>query len=137
MKDPLRTFLLASLLCLPALGQASFYDARPLDARQFNLALAGLAGKISPAEAHLDDLVKRPEANAILLSVIDDPQRSPVAKLYALCGLKRIGSGAYEAALGKMRELDGQVAVMFGDRMRQEDIRQAAERIETQQCDGG
>lgn len=137
MKTPLHTFLLASLLCLPVFSQASLFDARPLDARQFNLGLVGFAGKISPAEAHLDDLIKRPEANAILLSVIDDPRRSPVAKLYALCGLKRIGSGAYSAALGKMRGLDGQVSVMFGDQMLQEDIRQAADRIETQQCDDG
>ncbi len=137
MKDSLRTLLLASMIGLPVLGHASLFDATPLEARQFNLGLVGFAGKLSPAEQHLDDVVKRPEANAILLSVIDDPRRSPVAKLYALCGLKRIGSGGYGAALDKLRGLDGKVSVMFGDQMLREDIRQAAERIETQQCDGG
>lgn len=137
MKVLLRKFLLVPLLSLPMLCQASLFDATPLDAHQFNLGLVGFAGQISPAEQHLDDLLRRPEANAILLSLIDDPARSPVAKLYALCGLKRLGSGGYETALGKMRGLDGQVSVMFGDQMLLEDIRQAAERIEHQQCDEG
>src|SRR5256885_6769065 len=72
-------------------------DPAPLDASQFNLGLVGFAGEISPAERHLEAMLRRPEANAVLLSVIDDPRRSPVAKLYALCGLKRMGSGGYEA----------------------------------------
>lgn len=137
MKAPLRNLLLAPLLCLPVFSQASLFDAKPLDAHQFNLGLGGFSGQISPAELHLEDLLRRPEANAILLSVIDDPRRSAVAKLYALCGLKRLGSGGYEAALGKLRGLEGQVPVMFGDQMLVEDIRQAADRIETQQCDDG
>jgi hypothetical protein len=137
MKVRLRTLLLAPLLCLPLLGQASLFDATPLDAQQFHLGLEGLAGQISPAEAHLDDLLRRPEANAILLSVIDDPRRSAVAKLYALCGLKRLGSGGYGAALDRLRGTDGQVPVLSGDQLLVESVGQVAERIETQQCDEG
>ncbi|WP_418514841.1 hypothetical protein [Delftia sp. PS-11] len=135
MKNRLSSLALVWLLGLPAAGHASLFDARALDAHQFNLGLAGFAGQVSPAEAYLEDMVKRPEANAILLSVIDDPRRSPVAKLYALCGLKRIGSGGYMAALDRLRGLQGQVSIMLGDQMLREDIRQAVDRIEHQQCD--
>lgn len=135
----MKTTLTASLICLflstPAMARP--LDPVPLDAAQFNLGLVGFAGRMSPAQRHLDAMLRRPEANAVLLSVIDDPQRSPVAKLYALCGLKRIGSGGYEAALDKLRGFDGQVSVMLGDQMFQEGIRQAADRIENVECNEG
>ena len=140
----------------PLVGTASWSDKTLLDcgkfypptartpearlrfyASQFNLGLVGLAGEISPAEQHLEAMLRRPEANAVLLSVIDDPRSSPVAKLYALCGLKRMGSGGYEAALVKLRGFEGQVSVMLGDQMFQEDIREAADRIENLECSEG
>src|SRR5256885_11810329 len=40
-------------------------DPAPLDASQFNLGLVGFAGEISPAERHLEAMLRRPEANAV------------------------------------------------------------------------
>lgn len=139
LASAMKTTLSAALICLflstPAMSRP--LDPAPLDASQFNLGLVGFAGEISPAERHLEAMLRRPEANAVLLSVIDDPRRSPVAKLYALCGLKRMGSGGYEAALVKLRGFEGQVSVMLGDQMFQEDIREAADRIENLECSEG
>lgn len=139
LASAMKTSLSAALICLllSTAAMARPLDPAPLDASQFNLGLVGFAGGISPAERHLEAMLRRPEANAVLLSVIDDPRRSPVAKLYALCGLKRMGSGGYEAALVKLRGFEGQVSVKLGDQMFHEDVREAAERIENLECSEG
>jgi len=54
-----------------------------------------------------------------------------------LAQAKRMGSGGYEAALIKLRGFEGQVSVMLGDQMFQEDIREAADRIENLECSEG
>ncbi|MVT38455.1 hypothetical protein GO497_20710 [Acidovorax citrulli] len=54
--------------------------------------------------------------------VIDDASSTSVAKLYALCGMKKAGARDLQSYEEKVLKVGGKVSTMHGDQMQKEEI---------------
>ncbi|WLW63415.1 hypothetical protein RA224_08330 [Achromobacter aegrifaciens] len=118
----------------PIVATARNFDASALDADQFSLGMVGFAGGISGAEKEMAKILERPDADDFFLSVINDDNRSTVAKLYALCGLKKGKSTAFGYAFEKIQAMNSSVSVMHGDVMKKESAGDLAVQVKNGRC---
>lgn len=125
---------LLAFLLLPTLAVSQEVDTSALDAHQFSLGLIGFVGYVSEAEQRMNEIAAHPEANSIFLAIVDDPGRSNVARLYALCGLKKLRSPQFGHALDTLDNLAGKVSVMHGDIMEKEDVGNIVSQIKSHRC---
>lgn len=105
-----------------------------LDATHFSLGMVGFAGKISEAEKLMVKIKNRKDASKIFYSIIEDKNRSGVAKLYALCGLKGVGSSLFDRALSDLENFDENIPVLRGDIMGKESFKRLAIQIKNGLC---
>lgn len=129
-----QTITPALFALLPLIAAAQPINTSALDAHQFNLGTVGLVGHISAAEQAMNEIAQRPEASTIFLSIIQDGSRGAVAKLYALCGLKKIQSPHLADAARQVSALKTRVSTMTNDVMTKEDIQNIVQRIQAHQC---
>lgn len=118
----------------PLVATARNVDASALDADQFSLGMVGFAGGISRAEKEMIEILEIPDADYFFLSVIDNDERSVVAKLYALCGLKKNKSSAFAHAFKKIQAMHSSVSIMYGDVMKKEKTGDIAIDIKNGRC---
>ncbi|ABM32147.1 hypothetical protein C8E08_3740 [Paracidovorax citrulli] len=109
-------------------------DASKLDAHQFTLGHAGFAGHISEPERYMEMVAKNPNAVKFFSGVIDDASSTSVAKLYALCGMKKAGARDLQSYEEKVLKVGGKVSTMHGDQMQKEEIGFFVHRIRTGGC---
>ncbi|MDA8455136.1 hypothetical protein M4R22_10205 [Acidovorax sp. GBBC 3334] len=110
------------------------FDASKLDAHQFTLGYVGFIGHISEAEKYMEMVSKSPLAVDFFSEVIDDASSKSVAKLYALCGMKKAGGDNFEKYAEKVLKVGGKVSTMYGDQMKKEDIGFFVNRIRHHNC---
>lgn len=120
-------------LHLNATAEEKFEVSR-LNAHQFTLGYVGFVGHISEAEKYMDVISKSPNAVQVFAKVIDDGSSTRVAKLYALCGMKKAGGAELEAYATKIMKVGGTVSTMYADQMKKEDISFFVNRIKYQEC---
>jgi hypothetical protein len=109
-------------------------DDAAFDAYPFSIGLAGFAGAQSRAEVAMQRTALRPDAAQVFSAVINDDRRSDVAKLYALCGLKQIGSPLFQSAAGRFASLERRVSVLHGDVLQKERLGDVVARITRWTC---
>ncbi|MBR8655592.1 hypothetical protein KDH83_20010 [Achromobacter sp. Marseille-Q0513] len=130
-----KTLTVALLLSwLPAVAVADEVDTSALDAPQFSLGMVGFIGRVSDAEKRMLEIQKSPEASQIFSAIVEDDGRGGVARLYAVCGLKRIDSSKFEHAFNRLENTEEKISVMYGDMMRQEDFKVLLAQIKGGRC---
>lgn len=109
-------------------------DFSKLNAHQFSLGYVGFAGHISDAEKYMNQISKLPNAIALFSDVINDSTSTRVAKLYALCGMKKAGGANVKAYAAKILKMGGEVSTMYGDQMKKEGVDFFVNRITNYEC---
>lgn len=127
-------FALLSGLALTPITAVAQLDDGAFDAYPFSIGMAGFAGATSLAEVAMQRTASRPDAAQVFLAIIDNDRRSDVAKLYALCGLKRIGSPSFQSAAGRFASLEKRVSVLHGDVLQKERLGDVVARITRWTC---
>lgn len=124
---------LVFLVCLNVAAEQTF-DASKLEAHQFTLGYVGFVGHISEAENYMEMVSKTSNAVKFFSAVIDDDSSTRVAKLYALCGMKKAGGVNFESYAEKVLKMGGKVSTMHGDQMQKEEISFFINRIKYHSC---
>jgi len=57
----------------------------------FSLGMNGFVGRVSEGEVAVIDILKSKSATDVFLRIAKNPKATPESKLYAACGLKRLG----------------------------------------------
>lgn len=130
------TMIVAILLALlmPFATMARNAETSELDADQFSLGMVGFVGRISGAEQEMVKILERPDADEFFLSIINNEETGGIAKLYALCGLKKNKSAAFGYAFEKVKVMNKSVSVMYGDVMKMETVSALAIQIKDGRC---
>ena len=79
-------------------------------------------------------LGERKDADLVFSSIIEDPRRPVVAKLYALCGLKKIGSPNFDQSAQRLAGINEKVPTLRVDILRSEDARLIVRDIVLYRC---
>ena len=127
-------FALLSGLALTPITAVAQLDDGAFVAYPFSIGMAGFAGATSLAEVAMQRTASRPDAAQVFLAIIDNDRRSDVAKLYALCGLKQIGSPSFQSAAGRFASLEKRVSVLHGGVLQKERLGDVVARITRWTC---
>jgi len=96
--------------------------------------MVGFAGRITEAEVKMNEIISSGGGEAVFVQIIESPNESLVAKLYSLCGLKKISSKEFNRLFDLMSRSEGQVSVIYGDVMSRDTLTQALEKIKYFRC---
>lgn len=129
-----KSLVLVAVLLFSTSALSEDADIAVLDALQFNLGMVGFAGRISEAEKAMVNIQKRTDAGGVFFSIIDNKNSGDVAKLYALCGLKRVNSPRFDQAFDTLKSAEGQVSVTRGDVMKKESVTDLANQVKEGLC---
>ncbi len=127
-------FLSLAILISLNLAAEERFDASKLNAHQFTLGYVGFVGHISESEKYMEIVSKKPQAVKFFSEVIDDDSSTRVAKLYALCGIKKAGGDNFDLYAEKVLKVGGKVSTMYGDQMKKEEIGFFVDRIKNHSC---
>lgn len=126
--------LLIFLMTSSAYANGTSIDTSALNAHQFSMGWVGFVGHISEAEKKMNEIAREPTASEIFISIAQDVHRPLVARLYALCGLKKIGSPHYAHAAKRLGALSEKVSTMRADVMRLEEVEKIVLEIDKHRC---
>jgi len=84
----------------------------------FSLGMNGFVGIGSAGETEVIEILTYQDAGAVFLRIANNPQATPEAKLYAVCGLKKLNNKTGEPNFTQV--WDQPVSVLKGDVLRKE-----------------
>jgi hypothetical protein len=99
----------------------------------FKLGLIGMAPHLSDEEVALATLLKRPDAQAQLSTLLSSA-RSNEGRLYALCGLRQLSKSSYERSLRGIKWDGDGFNLMHADVITKASVKQQVQRMRREGC---
>lgn len=99
----------------------------------FSLGNNGFIGSISEAEKLYLDILQQDNANEVFMRIATSNTSTPVSKLYAICGLKKLGREPPSSAELR-KNLNQEVSMIKGDILRKVKFSEIYESIKIDGC---